>query len=135
MFFRRKKLEISREEALAAKPLVAVDAKILRDESGSIKLLVPLKSPRWASWFFRLPEGSTKTFELDEIGAMVWECCNGKNSVQQIIRKLAGQYNLNLREAEVATIKFLQTLTRKGLIGLSVRKERSQGEATREQGS
>jgi hypothetical protein len=71
---------------------------------------------------FRVPPGATKTFELDAIGVFVWRHCDGRHTVQQIIRKLATEYRLNLREAEVPTIKFLHTLARKGLIGFSVKK-------------
>ena len=61
-----------------------------------------------------------KTFELDELGKFVWDACDAKTSVRQIIRKLAKRYNLNDREAEVATVAFLKTLTSKGLIGMAV---------------
>jgi hypothetical protein len=71
---------------------------------------------------FRVPPGATKTFELDAIGVFVWRHCDGRHTVQQIIRKLATEYRLNLREAEVPTIKFLHTLARKGLIRFSVKK-------------
>jgi predicted transcriptional regulator len=70
--------------------------------------------------FFSLPAGSTKKFELDSIGVLVWNLCDGKTSVQQIIRKLAKKYNLNLRESEVACRTFLQMLVKKGLIVMSV---------------
>jgi hypothetical protein len=69
-----------------------------------------------------VPPGATKTFEFDAIGVFVWNHCDGRTSVQQIIRKLAAEYRLNLREAEVPTVQFLQTLARKGLIGMRVKK-------------
>jgi hypothetical protein len=61
-----------------------------------------------------------KTFELDELGKFVWDTCDGKTAVRQIIRRLADRYNLNDREAEVATVAFLRTLTRKGLVGMAI---------------
>jgi hypothetical protein len=36
-----------------------------------------------------------------------------------VIAAVAKKYQLNLREAEVATLKFLQTLANKRLIGIS----------------
>jgi hypothetical protein len=71
-----------------------------------------------------------KTFELDELGKFVWDACDGKTAVRQIIRRLAERYNLNQREAEVATVAFLQTLTRKGLIGMAVTKAERQDAKT-----
>jgi len=120
MVFRRRRSTISRAEALAARPVRVVEATVTRDESGGAKLKVALKNPRWGGWLFRMPQGATKTFELDELGLLVWESCDGKTSVQQIIRRLAKRYNLNLREAEVATIQFLQMLVKRRLIGMSV---------------
>jgi hypothetical protein len=120
---KRRNSSITRDQALAAKPRRLVDAELaLSDDSagGGGALKAPLAPPRWGRWLFRVPPGATKTYELDAIGVFVWNLCDGRTSVQQIIRKLAKEYNLNLREAEVPTIQFLQTLARKGLIGMSV---------------
>jgi hypothetical protein len=120
----RKKPALSRQQALSAKPFHTVDAKIEPDERGGATIRVPLRSDAKA-WIFRIPEGSTKTFELDPLGLFVWESCDGKTSVQQIIRKLSRQYNLNLREAEVATVKFFQMLMKKGLIAMPIKQEQA----------
>ena len=65
-----------------------------------------------------MPAGATKTFELDPLGLFVWQACDGKTPVRQVIKRLARHYNLNEREAEVSTLAFLRTLMRKGLIGI-----------------
>ena len=87
---------------------------------GGAKIKVQVRPAKWASWFMRASDTLTKTFELDELGILVWNSCDGKTSVQQIIRKLAKQYNLTLREAEVGTTQFLQMLAKKGLVGMAV---------------
>jgi hypothetical protein len=115
----RKKPRITREEALSAKPEKLVEGELVEADGGA-KLKVPLRQTRWSGWLFQLPEGASKTFELDPMGLLVWKSCDGKNSVQQIIRLLAKRYNLNLREAEVPTLSFLRTLVRKGLVGVPV---------------
>jgi hypothetical protein len=122
MMLFKKKPDLSRADALAARPM-RVSATVSRDQSGGAKVKVELKGPRWGGWLFKMPAGASKTYELDELGLFVWDACDGKTSVQQVIRKLAKQYNLNLREAEVATVKFLQMLTSKGLIGLSMKRK------------
>jgi len=121
LFQRRRKPKVTRDEALSAKPRRLVDVEIEPNESAGGRIKVPLAPPRWGRWVFRVPPGATKTFELDAIGAFVWRHCDGKHTVQQIIRKLANEYQLNLREAEVPTVQFLHVLARKGLIGLSVK--------------
>ena len=120
IFRRRKQPVVTRDEALKAKPRRQVDVEVEMDSTGGGRLKVPLSPPRWGRSVFRVPPGTTKTFELDAIGVFVWRHCDGKHTVQQIIRKLAGEYSLNLREAEVPTVQFLHTLARKGLIGLSL---------------
>jgi Coenzyme PQQ synthesis protein D (PqqD) len=133
MLFRKKHSDLSRTDALSARPVRMVEAAMSKDETGGGKLKVTLESPRWAGWLFRMPTAATKTFEFDELGMLVWDSCDGKTSVQQMIRKLAKRYNLNLREAEVATVRFLQMLTKRGLIGLSV-SDRFGSKETRGQG-
>ncbi|MEO6435978.1 MAG: PqqD family protein, partial [Tepidisphaeraceae bacterium] len=93
---------------------------------GKWTLTIPLRSAArgtggagWASRILRVPEWATKTFELDELGKFVWDACDGETTVAQLIRRLAKQYNLNEREAEVATLAFLNTLARRGLIGVA----------------
>ena len=125
MLFRRKQPVVTRDESLRARPRRLVDAPMMvkDDGSGGGTLRVPLAPPRsrWGRWLFRVPPGATKTFEFDAIGVFVWNHCDGKHTVQQIIRMLATEYRLNLREAEVATVQYLQTLARKGLIGMTVK--------------
>ena len=120
MIFRRKHPTVTRDDALRAKPRRLVEVELEPDDVGGGRLKVPLSPPGWGRWVSRAPAGATKTFELDAIGAFVWRHCDGRYTVQQIIRKLAAEYRLNLREAEVPTVQFLRTLARKGLIGLSL---------------
>ncbi len=122
MFFRRRKPRLSLDQTLAAKPMRLVEAVATEREDGGVNLKVSLRQMRFG-WLLKMPEGASKTFELDEMGRLVWESCDGKTSVQQVIRKLSKRYNLNLREAQVATITFLNMLTKKGLVGMAVKKD------------
>jgi hypothetical protein len=124
MFRRRPK--ISREEALSAKPLRLPDAALVLTDDGGGRLTVQLRPPKWSRWFMRSKPNdngigaSKKTFEFDAVGVFVWQSCDGRTSVQQIIRRLAERYKLNLREAEVSSLQFMQTLVKKGLIGMKL---------------
>ena len=109
---------------LAARPAHADGAEEKSIAPGKWQLTVPLKPTRWASLVLRVPRnGLNKTFELDELGKFVYDACDGKSSVRQVIRRLARRYNLNEREAEVATVAFLKTLTSKGLVAMAVDKK------------
>ena len=113
-----------KSDMLAARPVRADRAVEKSTGPGSWQVTVSLQPTRWAKFVLRAPAGGVKkTFELDELGKFVWDACDGKTAVRHIIGKLAERYNLNQREAEVATVAFLQTLTRKGLIGMAVSKD------------
>ena len=116
-----KKAKPTKADMLAARPVRADGAIEKSTGPGKWELTVSLKPTRWAGLLLRLPGGGIKkTFELDELGKQVWDACDGRTSVRQIILKLAKRYNLNEREAEVATVAFLHTLTRKGLVAMAI---------------
>ena len=49
--------------------------------------------------------------------------CDGKTTVDAMIRKLSKQHKLNLKEAEVSLLTYLQSLGKKRLIGFVVDKQ------------
>jgi hypothetical protein len=126
MLFRSKKPRLSLLEALNAKPVRLVNAPVEARSDGGAMLKVPLRQTRWTGWLLRMPKGATKSFELDEIGKMVWEQCDGKTSVQQIIRKLSRFCKITPAEAKPATLAFLQTLGKKGLIGFAGKEKKEE---------
>jgi hypothetical protein len=121
-----RKPKVTRQEALAAKPVQLAKCTVSETADGGAKLKVPIKPTGLAGRIFRVPEGTTKTFELEAIGYSVWKQCDGKTSVQQIIRRLSKQYNISLRETEVSTVAFLQTLVRRGLVGMAMPEQKSE---------
>ncbi|MBC7782480.1 MAG: PqqD family protein [Burkholderiales bacterium] len=123
MLFRKKKPRLTPEQALEAKPIRLVEAVMqpLPDDGGMLK--VQMRQPKWGRLIFRLPENATKSYEFDTIGVFVWESIDGKTTVRQIIKRLAARYDLNLREAQVPTVKFLEMLIRKGLVGIPLEKK------------
>ena len=115
-----RKPRLTRQQQLSAKPVRLVSGEVTDAADGGGRLTVPLTQKRWAGWLLRVPAGATKTFELDALGRMVWDSCDGKTTVQQIARRLAKRFRVSDREAQVATETFLTTLARKGLVGAAV---------------
>jgi hypothetical protein len=116
----RKRPKLTKSQMLSARPARLSEAEAREVSAGKHQLTVRLRPSRLARWLLRVGSDATKTFELDAIGKFVWESCDGKTPVRQVIRKLAKRYNLNEREAEVATVQFLYTLARKGLVGMKM---------------
>ena len=117
-------LGASPQQQLAAKPVRLVAAKVVAAADGGGRLTVPLPPRRgWAAWLLRVPAGATKTFELDVLGRLVWDACDGRTTVRQIARRLAERTHVSDREATVAVEAFLATLARRGLVGGAVGRE------------
>lgn len=96
-------------------------------EDGTIRLTAPLAGPNKGLYLMlakaaKLPPA--KSFELEEVGAFVWDLCDGKNTVAGIAGKLRERFRMNRLEAETALIAFLQTLGKRGLIRLEAGKKK-----------
>lgn len=118
--WRKAQRQISPRQALAARPVRLVEPETLPTPDGGARLRVKVRPPALARWLGGFPHGMTRTYELDALGMFVWRACDGRTSVRQLIRRFAGHHGLNVREAEVAVVKFLQMLMKKGLVGMRV---------------
>ena len=123
-FLSRRKGSLPRGEMLALRPLrnalVAWEANAGgEDAAPGVQLTVPRRDDKVGqllSRLFQMP--ATKTIELDEFGAAVWEKCDGKHSVEQLVHFTATAYKLNRRQAEVSVVSFMRMLAQRRLIGL-----------------
>ena len=83
-----------------------VQVVIERQDTWRVKLL---------SRVFYIPK--ERKITLDEVGSEVWQMCNGRNSVGQMIDLLSEKYQLNRKEAEVSLLQYLKTLGQKRFVG------------------
>lgn len=111
---------IDRQQQLAAVPHRAAEAVAEPTATGGIQLKVPRRGRMGP---FRLPPGAVRSFELDEMGAAVWQLCDGETNLMEITQQFAARYGLSTREAEAATTAFLKTLASKQLIHLAAAKD------------
>lgn len=101
----------TRNEALAWEKNDAGEVRITvtRQETWRVRLL---------SKVFYIPR--QRTITLDEVGTQVWEQCNGRTTVAELIERLSERYQLNRKEAEVSLLAYLKTLAQKRFIGFAV---------------
>jgi len=125
-FLNRKNGSLPRGEMLALRPLrnqaIAWEMKTDAETPGA-NLTVPRREDKFGqivSRIFQVP--STKTIELDEFGAAVWEKCDGRHSVEQLVVFTSNAYKLNRRQAEVSVVSFMRILAQRRLIGLETAK-------------
>jgi hypothetical protein len=113
-FFGRKKT-LPRELSLQAKPAKTPTSHALPRKDGGLNVTVELERPRWQV-FLGADATAERTFGLDPYGKCVYELCNARRSVKQIIKDFARRQSLSRAEAELSVTSFLKTLMSKGLI-------------------
>ncbi len=64
-----------------------------------------------------------KEYELEPIGAFVWNRISGKVSATSLVSALQREFKLSRIEAETSLAAFLQMLASRGLISLKVKKK------------
>jgi hypothetical protein len=93
-------------------------------EVSGLRVTVKLQSKTWARRVLRLPDTTTRTFELDERGKRVFDACDGETSIDQIIGRLSEELNVERGAFEAATLKFLEMMLRRGMIVVEAGSER-----------
>ena len=117
-----------RASLLAAVPVRNQLARVTRParqgaaslSAATLRLTAPLAAGRLHRMLAGRRSMPEKSFDLDELGAFVWESIDGRRHVEDLIRRFAGEKRVNLREAEVAVLAFLKTLAQRNLIALAV---------------
>jgi hypothetical protein len=125
--FLRKRRAPSRQEVLGAIPVrndrieweLRADEGSDEDAAPVVVLQVPRRQDRLGRMMNRIFEApSHRQVVLDELGTDVWQLCDGRNSIEALIRELARRHKLERREVEVSLTTYLRTLTQRGFIGL-----------------
>jgi len=129
LFGRRKaRKPLDRERSLSARPFLDRRVSVDRDADGNIVLHVPRRDTalvRMVARVFKMQP--YRQVALDELGSFVIELCDGRHSVREIVDKLAKEYKLNRREAEVSTAAFLRSLAGRSIVGLLIEEGHGQG--------
>ena len=106
---------------LASKPMRHPRVTEQRTESGALELILSIPKSRLARWLSRRSgEMVQRRFEIDALGEDAWKMMDGKTPVRTMIEQFAESHQLNLREAEVAMLAYLQSLASRGVMLLVV---------------
>ena len=129
---RRKKEEkaprIRRSEFLKVTPVRNPGLKWEKDEDGNIKLIMPLeqletrKRKKGPSLFAPAPPKERK-IQLDTVGSIVWELCDGKRTVKDIVEYMHEEYKLMRSEVEISLNQYFNMLSKRGLLAYMVPEE------------
>ncbi|MGV3618356.1 MAG: PqqD family protein [Fimbriimonas sp.] len=116
---------LTQEQLKKARPEKHPDVTEVRNEDGTLLLTAPLilQGRGFMGWMAKkMKAPDTKSFELEPVGAFVWELCDGRNTFDAISRKLRERYKMNRLEADAALTAFLQMLGQRRLIALKMGK-------------
>lgn len=119
----QKRPTLTREEALACRPVKNHQVTETQGEGGEVTLSYPVQIKPWIAGLRRRLGGGDKALppkklQLDELGAEVWALIDGRRPVKGIIRVFKEKYKVTDRDAEIAVTRFLRELGKRGLIGL-----------------
>jgi hypothetical protein len=123
---------IGRENVMQSIPLRNTVIKWEMDDKNEVSLVIPQKDKLWVkitSRIFMIPD--KRVVVLDEVGSFVWTLCDGKNSVEHIVKRLCNKYNLTRKEAEVSLLTYMRQLGKRGFVGFAVSKEQYEKMAER----
>jgi len=119
MFKRKPQKGIPRELALVCRPEKVDPIRTTEVENGKLRVTVLVSPPKWISWFNRRKE-IERTYGLDSLGREVYEACDGKRRVKDIIAEFARSHKISHAEAEISVTSFLKTLVAKGIVYMAL---------------
>ena len=112
---------ISREDVRRIFPTRNPDLEWEVDEEGAVtatlKRAHDLRN-RIVGSVLMLPE--SRQLKLDEVGTFVWELCDGKHTVADLVDAMVEKYKLGRREVELSLTEFLRMLAKRGMIVVAV---------------
>ncbi len=92
------------------------------DHHNQFILKIPTKRPGYLvppiSWVVRPPR--FRSLYLDPTGADLWEWCDGKTTVEQVIEKFARKHNLTFHESRVSATNYLKELIKRGALVVAI---------------
>lgn len=53
---------------------------------------------------------------LNEVGALIWQLCDGEHSIAQIVAAVCQEYDIEPEQAEADTLRFLEALAQREMI-------------------
>ncbi|HMP88703.1 MAG TPA: PqqD family protein [Kiritimatiellia bacterium] len=92
------------------------------DKHTQFILKIPTKRPSYLfppiSWVVKPP--AYRTLYLDQIGADLWDWCDGRNDVERVIELFAQKHNLTFHESRVSVTTYLKDLLKRGALAVAI---------------
>jgi hypothetical protein len=130
---RRRRPRVTPEQVLGSRPLRHTGLKTERIEGGGLRLFVARRGDWWARLLALVfPVPRERQVELDGVGEEVWDLCDGKHTLRDMIEILGERHQLTRAEAEWSLRAYLRDLGKRGLVAFAVETpEKGEGERSR----
>ena len=123
IFSRQSTPQITREQAMNAKPIRHPELEATRAVNGEVSIKIPRRKTWWLNLLAKMggfPEYRILT--LDRVGSWVWDLCDGQHTVKELVARLAEEHQLSRKEAEVSMVTYLRQLVQRNLVALAIEK-------------
>lgn len=113
--------QVSWERMLAAVPVRNAAATVTRTQRGTVNVQVkgdpmPLLKP-----IYRLLKVAVqRTVVLDRLGTEMWELCDDRRTVEEVVDIFAGRHRLTFHESRVAVTNYLKQLVQRGVLAMAM---------------
>lgn len=124
----RQPSAIGRQAAMTSRPAQLPVVGREDGADGKTRITVRLQAPRWMRWLGGRGREIERTFALDRFGLEVYEACDGKTTVREMIRGFGRAHKISQAEAEMSVTTFLRTLMSKGLVAMGVAEGRTRND-------
>jgi hypothetical protein len=119
--FKGSGAKVPYKKLLLSKPVKNANAECESLNSDGIKLYLPYKKSytlKLLSRFMDIPE--ERTFKFNPLGSLVWDLCDGNNTVQDIKETVLKRSKGSEKDVERRLLKFINKLLRNELIVLNM---------------
>jgi len=128
---KKKGPEIPRNEFLKMRPVRNPGLRWEKNEEGIFTLFIPVQQEqkpkakkRRKQLLAKLaPAPTEKKIQLDKVGSIVWDLCDGEKTMKDIVDHLHKEYKLLPSEAEISLNAYFNQLSKKGLVGFVLPEE------------
>ena len=107
---------------LRATPVRNTAAETVQHGPDELSLSVKTKRPRYMvpplSWI--VPMKPTRTVRLDRVGMQIWNLCDGRRTVEEIVDEFAELHRLTFHEARVAVTGYMRQLVQRGVLAIAM---------------
>ena len=117
--YKGSKAKIPYNRLLQAKPKKSENVEWDGNDSDILKLYIPYKKTyivKLLSRFMDIPD--ERTFRFNQMGSVVWELCDGTNTIEDIKNAIMKRSKGDEKDIERRLIKFINKLSTNDLITL-----------------